>query len=88
MKVKKPATADVDHFIDVALRDWQIVAELDELDPVFVEGFLADWPVVEDLMARLGRWESAGLMSAAQCRKYGEVRRLESAYREYVEGQL
>jgi len=84
--IEKPPAGDIDHFVDVALRDWQMVAELDDLDPVFVEGFLTDWPVVEDLMARLGRWEP--FMSAAQRDKYAEVLRLQTAYRDYVESQL
>jgi hypothetical protein len=88
LKVKKPATTDVDHFLDVALRDWQMAAKLDDLDPVFVEGFLADWPVVEDLMAKLARLESEGLMSPAQCQKYAQVRRLEAEYRPVVESEL
>ena len=88
LKVKKPAAADVDHFLDVALRNWQMTARLDELDPVFVEGFLADWPVVEDLMAKLARWAREGVMSSAQCRTYDEVRRLEAEHRTVIESQL
>ena len=88
LKLKKPAATHVDHFIDVALRDWQMAARLDELDPVFVEGFLADWPVVEDLMAKLARWENEGFMSPAQCQKYREVRRLEVEHRPAIESQL
>ena len=88
LKVKKPTAAMVDHFLDVALRDWQMAGELDELDPVFVEGFLTDWPVVEDLMARLARWEHEGFMSPAQCEKYAEVRCLEDEHRPAIESEL
>jgi hypothetical protein len=81
-----PTAAQIDHFVDVALHEWEVVGELDKLDPVFVECFLTDWPVVEDRLARLARWES--FMSPAQHEKYAEVLRLEGAYRPRVESQL
>ena len=81
-----PTADQIDHFVDVARRDWQIVADLDDLDPVFVESFLTDWPVVEDLMARLVRWEP--FISPAQRDKYADVLRLQAAYRDYIESQL
>jgi len=88
LKVKKPTSADVDHFLDVALREWQLIPELDSCDPLFVESFLTDWPVVEDRLARLDRWEQEGLMTPIQSEKLSKIHRLEAKYRTLVESKL
>ena len=88
LKVKKPTSADVDHFLDVAIREWELVPKLEACDPLFVESFLTDWPVVEDRLLRLARWEREGVMTAAQVEKLAKVRRLEAKYRPLVESQL
>lgn len=88
LKVKKPTSADVDHFLDIAIREWQLIPELDSCDPLFVESFLTDWPVVEDRLAMLERWEQEGLMGNAQSQKLSKIRKLEAKYRPLVESRL
>jgi len=88
LKVKRPTAADVDHVLDVAIREWELIPELDSCDPLFLESFLTDWPVVEDRLARLVRWEQEGLLTAAQSARLSKIRRLETKYRPLVESRL
>jgi len=73
------------HDLDMATRDWQVVAGLQDGDEVFMEHFLADWPVVEDRMRRLAQWKREGTMTPAQVRQYSALMELERKYRPVVE---